>query len=111
MGCQPVALVQYTEQHNLQLWLEGFLGFEPRMVKLIKKSAGRAPSLRVIPWHLPYNRGKGTEKLQSTAWKNLRQGIKPQSGYCTDSSHYDFEYYGVTVVYVAGHVGLNVHDT
>jgi hypothetical protein len=25
-------------------------------------SAGRAPSLRVIPWHLPYNRGKSTEK-------------------------------------------------
>jgi hypothetical protein len=24
--------------------------------------AGRAPSLRVIPWHLPYNRGKKTEK-------------------------------------------------
>ena len=22
------------------------------------KSAGRAPSLRVIPWHLPYNCGK-----------------------------------------------------
>ena len=25
-------------------------------------SAGRAPSLRVIPWHLPYNWGKSTEK-------------------------------------------------
>jgi hypothetical protein len=23
--------------------------------RLIGKSAGRAPSLRVIPWHLPYN--------------------------------------------------------
>jgi len=32
-----------------------FLGLEPRVVKLIGKSAGRAPSLRVIPWHLPYN--------------------------------------------------------
>jgi len=30
---------QYIEQHN----------------SLIRKSAGRAPSLRVIPWHLPYN--------------------------------------------------------
>jgi len=29
------------------------------------KSAGRAPSLRVIPWHLPYNWGKITEKPQS----------------------------------------------
>ena len=27
-------------------------------------SAGRAPSLRVIPWHLPYNWGKSTEKSQ-----------------------------------------------
>ena len=36
--------------------------------RLIWKSAGRAPSLRVIPWHLSYNRGKSTEK--------------PQSGYC-----------------------------
>jgi len=25
-------------------------------------NAGRAPSLRVIPWHLPYNWGKSTEK-------------------------------------------------
>ena len=23
--------------------------------RLIRKSAGRAPPLRVIPWHLPYN--------------------------------------------------------
>jgi hypothetical protein len=29
------------------------------------KSAGRAPSLRVLPWHLPYNWGKSTEKPQS----------------------------------------------
>jgi hypothetical protein len=25
-------------------------------------SVGHAPSLQVIPWHLPYNRGKCTEK-------------------------------------------------
>ena len=30
-----------------------------------RKSAGRAPSLRVLPWHLPYNWGKSTEKPQS----------------------------------------------
>jgi len=30
---------QYVEQHN----------------SLIRKSADRAPSLRGIPWHLPYN--------------------------------------------------------
>jgi len=29
------------------------------------KSVGRAPSLRVLPWHLPYNWGKSTEKPQS----------------------------------------------
>ena len=29
------------------------------------KSAGRAPSCLVLPWHLPYNRGKSTEKPQS----------------------------------------------
>ena len=38
---------QYIEQHNN--W----------------KSAGRAPSWLVIPWHLPYNRGKSMEKPQS----------------------------------------------
>jgi len=39
-----------TEQHKQQL---------------IWKSAGRAPSLRVLFWHLPYNGGKSTEKPQS----------------------------------------------
>ena len=29
------------------------------------KSADRAPSWLVIPWHLPYNRGKSMEKPQS----------------------------------------------
>jgi len=33
--------------------------------ELIGKIAGRAPSLRVKPWHLPYNWGKSTEKPQS----------------------------------------------
>ena len=40
---------QHTKQHN----------------SLIRNSAGRAPSLRGIPWHLPYNWGKSTEKPQS----------------------------------------------
>jgi hypothetical protein len=35
------------------------------VLALIWKSVGRAPSLRVLPWHLPYNRGKSTEKPQS----------------------------------------------
>jgi len=38
---------EYIEQHNN--W----------------KSAGSAPSWLVIPWHLPYNRGKSTEKPQT----------------------------------------------
>jgi len=38
---------QYIEQHNIRM------------------SAGRAPSWLVIPWHLPYNRGKTTENPQS----------------------------------------------
>jgi len=29
------------------------------------KSAGRAPSWLVTPWHLPYNWGKSTENPQS----------------------------------------------
>jgi len=31
----------------------------------IRKSAGRAPSLRVLLWHLPYNWGKSTGKPKS----------------------------------------------
>ena len=38
-----------TERHKLLLW----------------KSAGRAPSLRVLLWHLPYNWGKSMENPQS----------------------------------------------
>ena len=61
LGCHPVAVIhictqtihrmiqnkQYIEQHNN--WM----------------SAGRALSWVVIPWHLPYNRGKSMEKPQS----------------------------------------------
>ena len=32
---------------------------------LIGKGAGRTPSLRDLPWHLPNNWGKSTEKPQS----------------------------------------------
>jgi len=60
-----VAVVQYTfthkqyiEQHN----------------SLIRRSADRAPSLRGVPWHLPYTWGKSTEKPQSgyTRWSVVR---------------------------------------
>jgi len=32
---------------------------------LFWEECGPCPSLRVIPWHLPYNWGKSTEKPQS----------------------------------------------
>jgi len=61
-----VAVVQYTftqkqyiEQHNRhKQYIE-------QHISLIWKSADRAPSLRGIPWHLPYNWGKSTENPQS----------------------------------------------
>jgi hypothetical protein len=36
-----------------------------RTAQQFRKSAGRAPSWLVILWHLPYNRGKSSEKPQS----------------------------------------------
>jgi len=47
---------QYTEQHNRhKQYIE-------QHNSLIRKSAERAPSLRSIPWHFHYIRGKSTEK-------------------------------------------------
>jgi len=46
------SIQQYIEQHN----------------SLIRKSSDRVPSLRGIPWHLPFNWGKST--------KNLSQGSR-----------------------------------
>jgi hypothetical protein len=54
---------QYIEQHNRHKQ------YVEQYSSLIRKSADRAPdlapSLRGMPWHMPYNWGKGTEKLQS----------------------------------------------
>jgi len=51
--------IQYTEQHNRhKQYIE-------QHSSLIRKGADRAPSLRGIPWHLPRNWGKSTEKPQS----------------------------------------------
>jgi len=44
---------QYIEQHNQYIEQHN---------SVIRKSADRAPSLRVIPWQLPYKWGKSTEK-------------------------------------------------
>jgi len=51
-----MAVVQYTFTHKQYI---------EQHHSLIRKSADRAPSLRAIPWHLPYNWGKSTEKPQS----------------------------------------------
>ena len=50
---------QYTEQHNRHKQ------YTEQHNSLIRKSADRAQSLRVMPWHSPYNLGKSTEKPQS----------------------------------------------
>jgi len=49
-----VAVVQYTFTHKTIHRTTQF-----------RKSGARAPSLRGIPWHLPYNWGKSTENPQS----------------------------------------------
>jgi hypothetical protein len=54
------------------------------------KSVGRAPSLRVLAWHLPYNREKSTENL-SQGKKNLSQvkiNLKVQYTYYQKHTHY-----------------------
>jgi len=51
-----VAVVLYTFTHKQDIEQHN---------SLIRKSADRAPSFRGIPWHLPYNWGKSTEKHQA----------------------------------------------
>jgi len=51
---------QYIEQHN----------------SLIRKSADRAPSLRGIPWHLPYNWRKSTESPKSGLYSFFNLGAR-----------------------------------
>jgi len=43
-------------------------------------NVGRAPSLRVLPWHLPYNWWKSTENLSQVRKTSVRVRRKPQSG-------------------------------
>jgi len=57
---------QYIEQHNRHTQYK----YIEQHISLIRKSADRAPSLRGIPWHLPYNWGKKKSR------KNLRQGSR-----------------------------------
>ena len=62
--------------------LGGFLRFEPRVVKLIGKSVGRAPSLRVIPWYLfALQLGKKHGNTSFRVRKILSCTENPQSGH------------------------------
>jgi len=49
------------------------------------KSAGRAPSLRVLPWHLSYNRGKKHGKtsvrVRKTSVRLRKTSIRVQYTY------------------------------
>jgi hypothetical protein len=63
IGLSPVAEVQYTFTHKQ--YIERYKKTIHRTTQQFWKSAGRAPSWLVKPWHLPYNRGKSTEKPQS----------------------------------------------
>jgi hypothetical protein len=61
LGWHSVAIVQYTFKHKQ------YTEYRERNIHNNKKklgSAGRAPSLRVIPWHLPYIWGKSTGNPQ-----------------------------------------------
>jgi hypothetical protein len=53
---------QYTEQHNRHKQYTEQHSRNKQYIEqhnsLIRKSAGRAPSLQGIPWHLSYNWGK-----------------------------------------------------
>jgi hypothetical protein len=60
----PVAVVQYTFTHKQ--YTERHKTNYIKQHKNFGNSAGRAPSLRVIPWHLPYNWGRRTEKPQGS---------------------------------------------
>jgi len=58
---------QYIEQYNSKQYIEQYNSkqYIEQHDKLIRKSADRAPCLRGIPWHLPYNWGKSKEKPPS----------------------------------------------
>jgi len=58
-----VAVVQYTCTHKQ--YTERLKTNNTYNNTKIRKSAGRAPSVWVLPWHLPYNWGKSTENPQS----------------------------------------------
>ena len=58
-----MAAVQYTFTYKQHI--ERYKTNIHRTTQQFWKSAGRAPSWLVVPWHLLYNRGKSAEKPQS----------------------------------------------
>ena len=71
-----MAVVQYTFTHKQYI---------EQHSSLIRKSADRAPSLRGIPWHLPYN------------WRE-KHGKKPQSGWPENKNTIrSYQYYTLRV--------------
>jgi len=63
LSSHSVAVVQYTYTHKQ--YRERHKTNDTYINTKIRKSGGLAPSLRILPWHLPYNWGKSTEKPQS----------------------------------------------
>jgi len=59
-----VAVVQYTHLHTNSTQNDTKQTIH-RTTQKLGRGAGRAPSLRVLPWHLAYNWRKSTEKPQS----------------------------------------------
>jgi len=58
-----VAVVQYTFTHKQYIEQNNrHKQYIEQHTSLIRKCADCAPSLRGVPWHLPYNWGKSTEK-------------------------------------------------
>ena len=55
LGYHPVAVVQYTFTHKQYTEQHNRHKQYTEHNSLIRKSTGRAPSLRDISWHLPYN--------------------------------------------------------
>jgi hypothetical protein len=67
-------------------------------------STDRAPSLRVIPWHLPYNWGKSTEKPQGTVKVDFHYDAAPDSlFYAKFSSECS------SILYVTGSLVISAH--
>jgi hypothetical protein len=57
-GSHPVAAVQYKFTHKQYIEQhDRHKQYTEQHSSLIRKSADRAPSLRGIPWHLPYTWG------------------------------------------------------